>query len=371
MNREEFKAKFNIVARSKEINDVVDIIMQVAKSDISVLLYGESGVGKEVFAKSIHGFSNRADKPLISVNCGAIPEGILESELFGHKKGSFTGAVETRKGYFELADGGTLFLDEIAETPLTTQVKLLRAIENKEFMRIGAETVTKVDVRIIAATNKDLQKEVAVKKFREDLYFRLKAVSLNIPPLRERKIDIEPLALHFMGSYCKNLNIPFPKLTNEALEILINYPWPGNIRELKNTIESVLALNPGKTLTDEHFNHLIAQTENYETPRNLPVFTRKLPEDVDREILYRALFELKKDILELKEILLKQSDYFNSDNSSLEKTEEILDMIELEKSAILKALEKTHWNKRKAAKLLNISERTLYRKLKEYDIKIW
>jgi transcriptional regulator with PAS, ATPase and Fis domain len=371
MNREEFKAKFEIVSKSKEINDIIDIIMQVAKSDISVLLYGESGVGKEVFAKSIHGYSNRSDKQLISVNCGAIPEGILESELFGHKKGSFTGAVEARKGYFELADGGTLFLDEIAETPLTTQVKLLRAIENKEFMRIGAETVTKVDVRIIAATNKDLQKEVAAKKFREDLYFRLKAVTLHIPPLRERKIDIEPLTLHFINNYCKNSNIPVPKLTNEALEILINYSWPGNIRELKNTIESVLALNNGKVLTDEHFLNLIPQSESFENSRNLPVFTRKLPEDVDREIIYRALFEIKRDILELKDILLKQNEYESSLKNNSVNNEEILNMEEIEKSTILKALEKTHWNKRKAAKLLNISERTLYRKLKEYDSKIW
>lgn len=370
MNREEFKIKFGIISKSKEINDIIDIIMQVAKSDISVLLYGESGVGKEVFAKSIHGFSIRADKQLISVNCGAIPEGILESELFGHKRGSFTGAFEARKGYFELADGGTLFLDEIAETPLTTQVKLLRAIENKEFMRIGAETVTKVDVRIIAATNKDLQKEVAAKKFREDLYFRLKAVSLHIPPLRDRKIDIEPLTLHFLSNYCKNANIPLPKLSNEALEILINYPWPGNIRELKNTIESVLALNSDKVLTDEHFINLIPKTESFDISRNLPVFTRKLPEDVDREIIYRALFEIKRDILDLKDILLKQNEYESNFQDDSKLNEEILDMEEIEKNTIIKALEKTHWNKRKAAKLLNFSERTLYRKLKEYDIKI-
>lgn len=371
MNKEEFKVKFGIISRSKEINDIIDIIMQVAKSDISVLLYGESGVGKEVFAKSIHGYSNRSDKPLISVNCGAIPEGILESELFGHKKGSFTGAVEQRKGYFEMADGGTLFLDEIGETPLTTQVKLLRAIENKEFMRIGAETVTKVDVRIIAATNKDLQKEVAARKFREDLYFRLKAVTLTIPPLRERKIDIEPLAIHFINNFCKNLNIPIPRLTNEALEILINYSWPGNIRELKNTIESVLALNTGKILTEAHFSGLLLHSENQEKFRNLPVFTRKIPEDVDREIIYRALFEIKKDILELKEILLKQIESENNSETEQKINEDILDMIEIEKNAIIKALEKTHWNKRRAAKLLNISERTLYRKIKDYDIKIW
>jgi DNA-binding NtrC family response regulator len=366
MTREEFKQKFGIIGRSKEINDLVDIVMQVAKSDISVLLYGESGVGKEVFAKAIHGYSNRADKPLISVNCGAIPEGILESELFGHKKGSFTGAVETRKGYFELADGGTLFLDEIAEMPLTTQVKLLRAIETQEFMRIGAETVTKVDVRIIAATNKDLQKEVEARRFREDLYFRLKAVTLHIPPLRSRKVDIELLANHFLKSFCEANKIPVPKITDDALDILFEYHWPGNIRELKNTIETAVALHPGKDLTAEAFYHLMPEVEVHDDNRNLPVFLRKSPEDVDRELIYRALFELKKDILELKDLILKQNNEIKLQKSP--DLDEIISLDELEKEAIKRALEKTRGSKRKAAKLLNISERTLYRKLKEYEI---
>jgi transcriptional regulator with GAF, ATPase, and Fis domain len=216
MTTEEFKNKFGIISSSKEMNDLVDITMQVAKSDISVLIYGESGVGKEVFARAIHGYSNRSDKQMISVNCGAIPEGILESELFGHKKGSFTGAVESRKGYFEIADGGTLFLDEIAEMPLHTQVKLLRAIETNEFMKIGAETVTKVDIRIIAATNKDLQREVDSRHFREDLYFRLKAVTLNIPPLRKRKSDVEELAKFFVKSHAEQKRIRPRPITEEA-----------------------------------------------------------------------------------------------------------------------------------------------------------
>ncbi|MHB8907018.1 MAG: sigma 54-interacting transcriptional regulator, partial [Melioribacteraceae bacterium] len=198
MKIEEFQKKFGIIGKSHEIRDLVDIAMQVAQSDISVLITGESGVGKEIFAQAIHGYSRRANKELVSVNCGAIPEGILESELFGHKKGSFTGSTEDRKGYFEVADGGTLFLDEIAEMPLTTQVKLLRVLETQEFMRLGSETVTKVDVRIIAATNKNLQREVDSKKFRNDLYFRLKAVSLNIPPLRERRGDILDLTSLFI-----------------------------------------------------------------------------------------------------------------------------------------------------------------------------
>ena len=213
MTREEFKNRFGIIGSSKALDDLSDIVLQVAGSDISVLIFGESGVGKEVFARAIHGASNRAKRKLVSVNCGAIPEGILESELFGHKRGAFTGAVDDRKGYFEIADGGTLFLDEIAEMPLTTQVKLLRVLETKEFMRIGSETVTKVDVRIIAATNKDLQTEVDSKRFRNDLYFRLKAVSLNIPQLRKRREDINILADHFLEEYAIKNSLPALKLT--------------------------------------------------------------------------------------------------------------------------------------------------------------
>ena len=366
MTREEFKVRNGIIGKSKEINDLVDIIMQVAQSDISVLIYGESGVGKEVIAKAIHDFSNRSNKPMISVNCGAIPEGIIESELFGHKKGSFTGAVESRKGYFEIADNSTLFLDEIGELPLTTQVKLLRAIETKEFMKLGAETVSKVDVRIIAATNKDLQKEVDTRRFREDLYFRLKAVSLTIPPLRKRKSDIEELTKFFAKNYCESNNVTVPEITAGAFEILTNYTWPGNIRELKNTIETAIALNRGKNLSEEMFSDLVPDYVNFDGSRNLPVFLKKSPEDADRELMYRALFEIKKDIMELKDIIMHRynvEDYNRNDNG-----DDVLSIRELEKEAIVKALDKTKGSKRKAAKLLNISERTLYRKLKEYDI---
>lgn len=366
MTREEFKSKNGIIGKSKEINDLVDIIMQVAKSDISVLIYGESGVGKEIFAKAIHAYSNRSNKQMVSVNCGAIPEGIIESELFGHKKGSFTGAVESRKGYFEIADNSTLFLDEIGELPLTTQVKLLRVLENKEFMKLGAETVVRVDVRIIAATNKDLQKEVDARRFREDLFFRLKAVSLNIPPLRKRKSDIEDLSKHFAKSYCDNNRVACPDFTNGAIEILKNYAWPGNIRELKNTIETAIALNRGKTLSEEMFSDLVADYVEYDEQRQLPVFLRKSPEDADRELMYRALFEIKKDIMELKDLITHRfnvEDFNRSGNG-----DDVLSIRDLEKDAIVKALDKTKGSKRKAARLLNISERTLYRKLKEYDI---
>jgi len=367
MTREEFKIKHGIIGKSKEINDLVDIIMQVATSDISILIYGESGVGKEVFAKAIHEFSSRSDKPMISVNCGAIPEGLIESELFGHRKGSFTGAIESRKGYFELADNSTLFLDEIGDLPLTTQVKILRAIETREFMKIGAETVSKVDLRIIAATNKDLQREVDSRRFREDLYFRLKAVTLTIPPLRKRKADIEELAKYFINNYCSNNKLPVVEITDDAVEILKHYNFPGNIRELKNVIETALALNRGKTLTAEMFYELTSDYEEYNGHRNLPVFLKKSPEDADRELMYRALFEIKKDILELKDLINHHYNVQTYQNQS-GNGDDVLSIRELEKEAIIKALDKTRGSKRKAAVLLSISERTLYRKLKEYDL---
>ncbi len=365
MTREEFKTKNGIIGKSKEINDLVDIVMQVAKSDISILINGESGVGKDVFARAIHEYSNRADKSFVAVNCGAIPEGIIESELFGHKKGSFTGAVDSRKGYFEIADNGTLFLDEIGELPLTMQVKLLRAIETKEFMKVGDETVSKVDVRIIAATNKDLQREVEARRFREDLYFRLKAVSINILPLRKRKSDIEELAKYFAKTYCENNKIELPVITEGAIEVLNHYSWPGNIRELKNTIETAIALNRGKSLSEEMFTELRPDFIDYNDHRNLPVFLRKSPEDADRELMYRALFEIKKDIMELKDIITHR---FNVEDYNRKVNDDVLSIRELEKDAIAKALDKTKGSKRKAARLLNISERTLYRKIKEYDI---
>ena len=366
MNREEFKKKHGIISHSSEINDLVDVVMQVSTSDITILIYGESGVGKEVFARAIHESSKRADKDIISVNCGAIPEGILESELFGHKKGAFTGAFEGRKGYFEIADGGTLFLDEIAEMPLTTQVKVLRAIEFKEFMRIGAETVTKVDVRIIAATNKDLQQEVNSKRFREDLYFRLKAVALNIPPLRKRKGDIPLLVNHFLQNYSVINKVTTPKITDDAMDILLEYNWPGNVRELKNTIETAVALNRNGNIDVDSFSSLVNHVEENFASRNLPVFLRKSPEDADRELLYRALFEIKKDLIELKDLVIQtgQATVVKSD----EPKKNLYAMDVIEHDTIKAALDKTRWNKRKAAKLLNISERTLYRKIKQYNL---
>ncbi|MCE1188949.1 MAG: sigma 54-interacting transcriptional regulator, partial [Ignavibacteria bacterium] len=261
-------------------------------------------------------------------------------------------------------DHGTLFLDEIAEMPLTTQVKLLRAIELKEFMPIGAETVTKVDVRYIAATNKDLQNEVDQKKFRQDLYFRLKAVTLHIPPLRKRKSDIEELAVHFLRGFRDKNNIGSMRLSDEALEVLIRYSWPGNIRELKNAVETAAALAKSSIIRAEDLYPILHNVSPLAEPRNLPVALGKTPADMDREFILRALFEIKKDILELKDMLHEQQ--IESDKSV--KTEEIFAMQDIEKRAIVNALHRTNNNKRLAAKILGISERTLYRKLKEFDI---
>lgn len=370
MTIEEFQKKFGITGKSKQIKDLVDITMQIAGSDISVLINGESGTGKEVFARAIHGFSGRSVKRLVGVNCGAIPEGLLESELFGHKKGAFTGAMEDRKGYFEIADGGTLFLDEIAEMPLTTQVKLLRALETKEFMRIGSETVTKVDIRIIAASNKDLQREVEARRFRSDLFFRLKAVTLTIPPLRERREDISELITYFIDSFCGENGIPIPEISIDAYDLLSNYDWPGNIRELKNTLETAVALNKSSVLTADSFLPLLADLHIDDEVRNLPIYLNKSSEALDREMIYRALIEIKKDLIELKQSFLQKNDKFDTHNGTDENLSvtEIIPLEKVEKEAIIKALKYTKNNKRKAAGLLNISERTLYRKIEEYGI---
>lgn len=367
MNKKEFQEKFGIVGKSKEVMDLIDIIMQVAPSDISILISGESGVGKEVFAKAIHDFSRRAEQKLVSVNCGAIPEGLLESELFGHKKGSFTGAIDDRKGYFEIADGGTLFLDELGEMPLTTQVKLLRVLETSEFMPIGSETVKKVDVRIIAATNKDLQVEVDSKRFRNDLYFRLKAVSLNIPPLRQRSEDVILLARHFLEIYSRKNNFGELEITNDAYDLLSNYSWPGNVRELKNVIESAAALSKHEYLDADAFLPFLSKASSVSTNPFLPVHLNRSPESLDREMILSALIEIKKDLMDLKN-LAHRNDYENNQIESNGNIDEIIPLDQVEKISIINALNFTKWNKRKASELLGISERTLHRKIKEYGI---
>jgi transcriptional regulator with GAF, ATPase, and Fis domain len=353
-----------ITGKSKQIKDLLDISHQVAQSDISVLISGESGVGKDLFAKAIHNFSKRENKELINVNCGAIPEGILESELFGHKKGSFTGAVDDRKGYFELADNSTLFLDELAEMPLTTQVKLLRVLETGEFLPLGSERTKKVDVRIIAATNKDLQIEVDSKRFRKDLYFRLKAVTLYIPPLRERREDINLMIELFLNNYANQNKFKPPIITNDAYDLLNQYTWPGNVRELKNVIETALALDTKGILDEDSFVNLLSKPRIFEEQRNLPVSLHKTNESLDREIILGALIEIKKDLNELKNFAYNS----NAQNQSTTELNEIIPINVLEEEAIINAINYTKGNKRKAARLLGLSERTLYRKIKEYGI---
>lgn len=376
ISTEEFQKIHGIIGESFAIREIIKIIQQVAPTDVTVLITGESGVGKEVIAKAIHKSSARSHKPLISVNCGAIPEGLIESELFGHEKGSFTGAVDTRRGYFEIADGGTIFLDEIGELPQGTQVKFLRVLDNGEFMRIGSNLSKKVDVRVIAATNRNLEQEVRNNNFRKDLYFRLKSININIPPLRERKEDIPIFIQYFSEKYSERSNIKVEGFTEEAIELLKNYRWEGNVRELKNVVESLLVLKEGKQITDDDIKKIIPNILNYELGqigRNLPVHTHKTSEQVERELIYRALLEIKNDIEELKQNFYHNAEpkhtvtesYLVSDERN---EDEDLTLDELEKIYIMKMLKKYHGNRRLTAKKLNISERTLYRKINEFGL---
>ncbi len=361
----DFKHAYGIIGRSKKIDEIIETIIQISSTDLSVLIFGESGTGKEVIASAIHRSSSRAKKKLISVNCGAIPEGIIESELFGHVKGSFTNAVETRKGYFELADGGTLFLDEIAEMPLSTQVKLLRAIESKEYFPVGGDTSKKVDVRFIAATNKDLQIEVRNRRFRQDLYYRLKAFTLSLPPLRERKVDIEELAFYFLNKFSDTQHNGQFSISSDALSLMTEYPWPGNIRELKNTVETAASLERDFTIHRDTIESLLMRHEDMEERRNLPIPLGMTPDEADRSLIMRGLAELKRDIIELKLMIEQRKE---DPHSSKVEVQEIKKIRDLEIEAIVNALSRTGNNKRKSAVLLGISERTLYRKIKEYDI---
>ncbi len=371
---DQIQQQYGIIGDSVEIKEILNVIRQVAPTDITVLITGESGTGKEVIAKAIHHLSKRASKPMISVNAGAIPEGIIESELFGHEKGAFTGAGETRKGYFELADGGTMFLDEIGELPIGTQVKLLRVLENGEYMKVGSALPRKVDVRIIAATNKDLESEVRHNNFRSDLYFRLRSVNIPIPPLRERRDDIMLFTEEFAKQVCEKNKISFSGLTEEAKELMKNYYWPGNVRELRNVIESMLVIERGRRMDAIDIRKYLR--DHRDDNRNLPVFTNKSLDQAERELILRALLEMKSDIMEIKNVLNQQQinplnshfveasfDTTNHDaNSSIEPVEVV------ERRAIISALDRFKGNRRLASKALNISERTLYRKIKEYRL---
>ena len=379
-----------IIGTSSRIEQVLEMMGQVAPVDISVLITGESGTGKEVVARAVHKLSRRASNPLVIVNCGAIPAGIIESELFGHKKGSFTGASEDRKGYFEEADNGTIFMDEIGETPLETQVKLLRVLESGEFMRVGDSKMRKTDVRIIAATNKNLRQEAEKGNFRRDLYYRLRTVTIDLPPLRQRVEDLEPLAERFALQFSRSNDIIFRGFTSDAYQVMKQYDWQGNIRELRNFVESIILLERGNRISSELvLKHLAVPAE--ESSHNLPVLVDKSSSQAERELILQQLLFLRQDMRDLKASLgnesLDRSGEIGTlqprsalDSMVVSPTGEIqieaiksasigdVSMKELEKEMIIRTLKKFENNRRKTAELLGISERTLYRKINEYGI---
>ena len=412
MDVQDIKNRFGIIGNSPLLNRAIDIARQVAPTDISVLISGESGSGKEVFSHIIHSLSSRKHGPFIAVNCGAIPEGTIDSELFGHEKGSFTGAHEARKGYFEVVDGGTIFLDEVAELPIGTQARLLRVLETGEYIRVGSSKVQKTNVRVIAATNKDVFDAVREGKFREDLYYRLNTVPLKIPPLRERKEDINLIFRKFIADFTDKYRSPTVNLDNDAQQMLMNYSWPGNVRQLKNIAEQIAVLEKDRNLTPHNLLTYIPD----ESSHNLPMRIDKSHKDdfSERDILYKVLFDMKKDMVELKKLVVDiirdgggQADYSshqhtinqlyrdidapnNNTNGSneqrtltihhppkdnnygmmdeAEEVEESLSLLDKESDLIKKALKKHKGKRKLAAQELGISERTLYRKIKELDL---
>lgn len=379
--------KYGIIGKSEEIQQVIHVVEQVAPSNISILIYGESGTGKELVAKALHELSLRKHGPYVIVNCGAIPVGTIESELFGHKKGSYTGAVEDRKGFFETASKGTIFLDEIGELPQETQVKLLRVLEQGEITRVGESLSRKVDVRIIGATNRDLSEDVRSGRFRKDLYYRLKTIMIRIPPLRERREDIPMLAEHFMMRYADEHHVSYKPITPQAMELLVQAPWEGNIRELKNFIESVFVLENGKIIRPETVSmHLGSPQTDRTYDTRFPVRVNKDSEQVERELILRQIFLIRQDIDEIKN---KLSQIVTGDIMTMNKMKDISRYIqrseaddidvdtvgdnrtmeEIERDTIAKTLEKYYGSKRKTAQALGMSERTLYRKIKQYDLR--
>ena len=391
------KQKFGIVGNSTPLNHAIEVAVQVAPTDMTVLISGESGTGKESFSKIIHSISKRKHGQFIAVNCGAIPEGTIDSELFGHEKGSFTGANESRKGYFEVTDKGTIFLDEIGEMPLSTQSRLLRILENGEFMKVGSSKVQKTDVRIIAATNVNLEDAVRNKKFREDLFYRLNTVPIIVPPLREREEDISLLFRKFASDFSDKNHINPIRLSEEAKKELMKYRFPGNIRELKNITEQMSVLEIERNINLETVKKYIPESNN------LPALSNTNLDSDDenyneRDILYKILFDLKNDVTEMKKIIdniLNTNDNVHLDSKDTELIEErkilindtnnhnnenyqevtevefdgeSLSIEKKEKELIIKALRKNRNKRKYAAKDLGISERTLYRKIKHYNI---
>ncbi|WP_405384316.1 sigma-54 interaction domain-containing protein [Maribacter sp. LLG6340-A2] len=420
------KQRFEIIGQDAKLNRALEKAMQVAITDISVLVTGESGVGKEAIPKIIHSLSHRKHAKYIAVNCGAIPEGTIDSELFGHEKGAFTGATQTRSGYFEVADGGTIFLDEVGELPLTTQVRLLRVLENGEFLKVGSSQVQKTDVRIVAATNVNMFEAIKKERFREDLYYRLSTVEINIPPLRDRQGDVHLLFRKFASDFSQKYKMPTIRLDEQAVSLLNKYRWPGNIRQLRNIAEQISVLEENRSISAATLNGYLPNN----TGTNLPavVSSPKAESDFsnEREILYKVLFDMKGDLNDLKKLtmeLLKNNDsqkvqkdnenlirkiYGNDDDEEIDleqdpqeetnlnvlhlpepkeehiltsdayedkyhfaeeiEEEETLSLQEKEVELIKKSLERNRGKRKAAAAELGISERTLYRKIKQYDL---
>ncbi|KFB01741.1 ATPase AAA [Mangrovimonas yunxiaonensis] len=412
------KQRFGIIGNDPKLNRAIEKAIQVAPTDISVLVTGESGVGKESIPKIIHQLSHRKHGKYIAVNCGAIPEGTIDSELFGHEKGAFTGATQTRSGYFEVADGGTIFLDEVGELPLTTQVRLLRVLENGEFIKVGSSKVQKTNVRIVAATNVNMFEAIEKEKFREDLYYRLSTVEINLPPLRERKDDIHLLFRKFASDFALKYKMPTIKLADEAVNALLKHRWNGNIRQLRNVAEQISVLEQNRTIAPEVLRGYLPNTGS-----NLPAVVNQTKAESDfsneREILYKVLFDMKSDLNDLKKLTMELMKSGNTsevakDNESLiqkiygddddteatienlevlsipEKSvpqpveqdpiddkyhfaedveeEETLSLQDKELELIKKSLERHNGKRKLAAQELGISERTLYRKIKQYDL---
>ena len=376
MDLSQIKQRFGIIGNNAELDRAIEVAFQVAGTDLSVLVTGESGVGKEVIPQIIHHNSPRKHNDYIAVNCGAIPEGTIDSELFGHEKGSFTGAIETRKGYFEEADGGTLFLDEVAELPLSTQVRLLRVLQTGEFIKVGSSKVQKTNVRVIAATNINLRKAIATGKFREDLYYRLNTVPINIPPLRDRKEDIHLLFRKFALDFADKYLTPTIKLTPEAVALLEAYRWPGNVRQLKSVAEQISVLEHNRLISAE----VLATYLPTDKSEKLPVKSSEAGADYlsDRDIIFKILFQLRQEVDMLKERLENdipsapvvrppQLMIHTEDISSVEEEPQNFSIQTVSHDLIRKALEKHGGRRKDAAKELGISERTLYRKIKEMD----